>query len=321
MTGKVVAITGAAGYLGGRLIAHLAAQPWVERIVALDKRAIPSQSGVISHVVDVSESPTVRAILVEHGVTHLVHAAFQITPTNGDEYAMRAANVIGSMNVFRAALNVVDHLTFVSSVAVYGYRAGHPTRVLETTPLHPTMTYGRHKLEAEAALRIFSRLPYREGLKTRMAILRFAAICGANGATRSHLRALTAQPFFVLSEGGHARTQAIHEDDAASFIGAALETDADGTFNAAPDDFATWADVGQLSNRPILSLPRPVLNGMTRLNRVLPALNGFTRDVVDLFSETLVVDNGAAKTRLEWKPRFSTCDAFYQMFKALGTAR
>jgi nucleoside-diphosphate-sugar epimerase len=321
MTGKVVGITGAAGYLGERLIAHLSTQPDIERIVALDKKPLPSQSGVISHVVDVSEATTLRAILVEHGVTHLIHAAFQITPQNGDEYAMRAANVVGSMNVFRAALNVVEHLSFISSVAVYGYRAGHPPRIPEATPLHPTMTYGKHKLEAEAALRIFSRLPYREGLKTRLAILRFAAICGPQGAARSHLRALTAQPFFVLSEGGRARTQAIHEDDAAAFIGAVVAADAEGTYNAAPDDFATWADIGQLCNRPILSLPRPVLNGFTRLNGILPALNGFTRDVVDLFSETLVVDTSAAKTRLEWQPRFSTCDAFYQMFKALGTAR
>lgn len=319
--GKVVGITGAAGYLGSRLIAYLTAQPWVDRVIALDLKPIAPESRVISHQVDVSETSTVRAMLVEHGVTHLIHAAFQITPPNNDEYKMRNANVLGSMSVFRAALNLVDHLTFISSVSVYGYRAGHPTRIRETTPLHPTMAYGRHKLEAEAALKIFSRLPYPDGLKTRTAIMRLAAVVGPTGAARSHLRAISAQPFFVLSEGGKAFTQAIHEDDAAEAIGTLLAHDAEGTFNVAADDRASWADIGALSNRRILTLPRNFLNSMTRFNKVLPALNGFTRDVVDLFSESLVVDNDALKTRLEWTPRYSTCDAFYQMFKALGTAR
>jgi len=104
-------------------------------------------------------------------------------------------------------------------------------------------------------------------------------------------------------------------------IGKLLEQDASGIFNGAADDSAAWAAIGGLSSRPIVSMPRAVLNQMTRLNTTLPALNGFTREIVDLFAESLVVDNSAARTQLAWTPRYSTLAAFQQMFAALGTAR
>ncbi len=312
----IVGITGAAGYLGGRLIAYLGAQGWVERIIAFDKAQVEPASKVIAYPFDMTnarDTVTLASILVEHGVTHLVHAAFQLQPTLNDPAGMTLTNVLGSSRVFRAALGHVEHLTFISSVAVYGY-GGYTSKLNENAALHPTTDYGRDKRAVEDTLA-------RSPAAPRTAILRFAAIAGLHGAQRSPLRALTAQPFFILSDGGHARTQAVHEDDAAALIAAAVRESANGIFNAAPDDVAAWSDIAQLSRRPVLSLPRVALNGATLLNRTLPALEGFTRDVVDLFSATLTIDNAAIKAALGWQPRYGTCDAFYEMFKASGTSR
>lgn len=335
---KIVAITGAAGYLGHRLIAQLAAQSWVERIIALDIKPIPSDDRVWSHRVDVSDTATLRAILAEQGVTNLVHAAFRIVkPAHWTDAQWRTANVNGSRSVINAVLETPPdeskgiHLTFVSSVAVYGYSNGQAVYLREDAPLRPTMMYGKHKAEVEAQLQplrslaatnLKGRLPnLRLAMPLNVATIRMAAIAGPTGRDYSHLRALTAQPFFVVANGGRALTQAIHEDDAAALVCAAVERDANGVFNGAPDDAASWGEVGRLSNRPVLSMPRPMLNFTTRFNGVLPALNGFTREIVDLFAESLVVDNSAARSELGWSPRYSTCDAFGQMFEALGTAR
>lgn len=318
---KVVCVTGAAGYLGSQVIRLLAKQPWVEQVVAIDLRAVPPMSGVISHQLNIMDAAALRAILVEHGVTHLVHAAFQITPQNGDIQQMRLNNVQGSLEVFRCALNLVDHLTFISSVSVYGYHPGYGSPLTETMPTQPTMEYARHKLQAESALRILRHLPYPEGLRTHTAVIRFSAIVGPEGAQVSNLRALTANPFFIVADGGTARTQGLHETDAAALVASVIRQNADGVFHGTPSDHASWSEIGHLSNRPVVSLPRVVLNQMTRLNTVLPALAGFTRDVVDLFSETLVADNSHTRAQLGWEPRYSTCDSFYEMFRALGTAR
>lgn len=322
MKKKIVGITGAAGYVGRRLIAHLVTQDWIESIITLDLRPVEPAPKVISHRVDITEQETVRAILAEHGVTHLVHAAFAINPPEGNETAMRFTNLDGSLSVIRAARNLVDHLTFISSVAVYGYRPGLPMPTPESAEVRPTMLYGKHKLEVERYLKQRIGNPFTTERPTiKSAVIRLAAVVGEHGAVHSQLRALTEQPFFVLSDGGKALTQAIHEDDAAHLISSVIQQDAEGVYNGAASDSASWSDVGRLTTLRNVSLPRFVLNSMTHLNGRLPALTGFTRDVVDLFSETLVVDNQLAQAKLGWRPRFGTCDAFYQMFRALNVAR
>ncbi|MBX3065847.1 MAG: NAD-dependent epimerase/dehydratase family protein [Anaerolineae bacterium] len=310
--GKIVAITGAAGYLGQVLIQHLQTLSWVERIIALDVRPVAANGRVISHALDVRESSFMRAILAEHGVTHLVHGAFHTSlPANMSPDQMRSNNVDGSQLALKTALELgVEQALFVSSVSVYGYRGGNPPQVREDHRLWPNMAYGQHKVLVENFLRDMEH----HYPNTQIAIMRLAALAGPRGRLLSPLMAMTAQPVFVLSNGGRAMTQALHEDDAAAFITRVLETNVAGTFNVAPNDAASWSSVARISRRTPFSLPRLLLNLAARFNRLLPELKGFNREVVDYLSESLVVDNTAARTQLGWKPRFGTLDAFGQMF-------
>jgi UDP-glucose 4-epimerase len=310
--GKVIAITGAAGYIGQTLIAQLLTQSWVERIIALDLEQVSSGDLVISYAMDMRESTHLRAILAEHAVTHLVHAAFVISPSPGmSDSQMYTTNVEGSKQVIDQALGYgVEQLLFISSVAIYGYHPGQAHPLDENADLRPTMLYGRHKAAVEIYLR------GQNAPKTNVAVVRPSAVVGPRGRSRSHLRALTAQPMFVLANGGKALTQALHEQDMASLLVAAIQHDISGTFNAAPSDNLSWAEIARLSKLPLLSLPRAALNFATRFNRIVPALKGFTREVVDLFSETLVVDNTAVRQQTGWIPRYTTRDAFAEMFGA-----
>ena len=76
--GKIVAVTGAAGYLGSRLLAYLTTQPWVAQIIALDQKPLANNSSgrIHAYQVDVSDAEALAAIFARHSVTHLVHAAF-----------------------------------------------------------------------------------------------------------------------------------------------------------------------------------------------------------------------------------------------------
>jgi len=311
--GKVIAITGAAGYIGRALVEHLQKQHWVERIIALDLKPFPATGTVIPYTLDVRDASFLRAVLAEHAVTHLVHAAFVVSqPPDMTVEQIRRINVEGSQGVIHQAFEYgVEHLTFISSVAVYGYRGDQPPVVKEHASAQPNMVYGKHKVEVERYLT--GQQPFYP--RTQVAILRPVAVVGPRGQQQSHLRALTAQPVFVLSNSGQARTQAIHEDDLTSLLSTVLERKIGGIYNAAPDDSASWAEISKLTGLPVFALPRSVLNLATRLNRVLPALRGFTREVVDLFSETLVVDNAAIRQATDWIPRHTTLEAFAQMFR------
>jgi UDP-glucose 4-epimerase len=310
--GKIIAVTGAAGYVGQLLLAQLERQGWVERIVAIDVKPVPANGRVVSYCLDVRDSAILRAIFAEHDITHLIHAAFVITPLpdmTADQ--MYSINVEGSQSVIACAIHHgVEQIVFLSSVAVYGYRAGHPAKVSEDGAQRPNMVYGRHKVEVEK----FIRQQGEEYVNSHVAIIRPAAIIGPHGKTGSHLRALTAQPAFIVANGGRALTQALHEDDAISLVVKVVEQNSFGTFNAAPNDYASWAEIARISKLPVLSAPRGVLNFITRFNKSLPALRGFSTEVVDLFSESLVVDNSQARKQIGWSPRYTTCEAFEQFF-------
>lgn len=322
--GKVIALTGAAGYLGSILLGQLEAQPWAERIVAIDLKPVAATGRIVSYRLDVRDSATLRAIFAEHGVTHLVHAAFILAqPPDMSLEQMRSINIDGSQSVIRSAIKQnVEQVVFLSSVSVYGYQHGNPAtsrlpqHIREDAPQQPNMVYGQHKAEVER----FLREQGEDFMRTRIAIIRPTAIVGPRGKTVSHLKALTAQPVFLVADGGRALTQALHEEDAASLVVRVIERNVTGVFNAAPDDYASWMDIGRLSKLPVVSVPRSVLNIATRFNTVVPALRGFTREVVDLFSESLVVDNTAVRQRTGWSPRYTTCDAYTQFFSSSVTS-
>jgi UDP-glucose 4-epimerase len=313
---KTVVLTGAGGYLGHVLLPLLEVQPWVERIIAIDLKPVASSSRTISYLMDVRDGAALRAIFAEHAATHLVHGAFVVNQPPGMSLTeMRSINVSGSMQVVRAALeHRMQHITFVSSVAVYGYRAGLPAHVSETVECKPNMVYGQHAMAVESFL---SELQNR-ALHTRLAILRPTAFVGPKGRHYSHLRALTAQNFFVIANAGRAYTQVLHELDAADAVLRVVEHDITGVYNVAPDDQLTWAEVARLSKLPMLSLPRSLLYLLTHLQSVFPQLQGFTREMVDLFAETLVADNAALRRQTSWAPRYTSRQAFAQFFGPVG---
>ena len=312
---KIIAVTGAAGYLGSRLIAYLTRQPWVERIIAFDLLPTPADGRVISYQFNVRDSQALRPILTEHGVTNFVHAAFVINrPAGWTADQMLAANVYTANDAFKAAFAAgIEHLTFISSVAVYGYLPDHHTHLLETARLNASMAYARYKVIIESNL---FGLVSRQYPHAKLAVARMAAIAGQIGRERSPLAALGKPPLFVTVNGGHAETQAIHEDDAASLIGTIVKQDAAGIFHGAPDDSRTWSEIGQLTGRRTVSVPRRVLRLIARMSPLLPALHGLTPEIVDLLAYSLTVDNRATRERLNWTPHYTTSETFSHLFGA-----
>jgi nucleoside-diphosphate-sugar epimerase len=318
--GKIIALTGAAGYLGSVLIDYLGAQSWVERIIAVDVKPLPLHpqtvydGRLISYYADIHDGDFMRAIFVEHGVTNVIHAAFIPSQQGGVSISqMRTSNIDGSQRLFHAAFEThVRQILFLSSASTYGYHHGNPFGIREENEPRPSTVYANHKVLVEQYLNA-EQLNYPQ---TRTAVLRSVAVVGPQGRTMSPWRALTAQKVFLLSNGGHARTQAIHEQDIAALIGRIVEQNSAGTFNAGPDDHASWAEIGKLTGLPVISAPRGVLNFATRFNTILPPLHSLTREVVDMFSETLVCSNSAVRSQVGWAPHYTTREAFGQLFGA-----
>ena len=72
---RVVAVTGASGYVGQKVVQKLAAAPQIERILALDLRPAPFASDKVTFIPhDVARPMT--ALFEEHGVDAAAPFAF-----------------------------------------------------------------------------------------------------------------------------------------------------------------------------------------------------------------------------------------------------
>jgi len=308
MTMKTVAITGAAGYLGGRLLARLAADPAIEEIVGLDVRPLPGGSVAKStfYRMDVRD-PELTEVLARHRVDALVHTAFVLLPPPRRLKEMHHINVGGTDNVLRAAARTgVRRLLFVSSTTVYGAWPDNPVPLTEEHAPRPdpAYPYAEHKGQAEALWQSFGR----EHPEAACVILRPPGIVGQN--MQGPLAQLLRSPRSIIIDGGRAPGQFVHEDDVAALVILALKAGACGVFNATPDDWLPWRDIWRGVGRPLLDIPwtvaRPLFGSLWRLG----LLGHVTHPgQVNLARFPFVAHNGKARRELGWRPRHTTVEA------------
>lgn len=173
VSGGLSLVTGASGFLGGRLAARLAAAGAPLRLLSRFPAERPPVGRVESLAGDIGDPARVRQAV--EGVETVYHAA-ALVPGRGTDAEMRETNVEGTRHVVEACLEAgVRRLVFVSSIAAYGV----PLRpvVDEGAPLGGVDAYGSSKSAAEAIV--------RERCRGRMefAILRPCQIYGPGDGT------------------------------------------------------------------------------------------------------------------------------------------
>lgn len=150
-----VLITGASGFVGGRLVKVLAEKTSFE-LYASARRQIENCPATVRIVEDFSSETDVVAAV--EGMNVIVHAAARVHVMNDSSHdpldAFRKVNVEGTLNLARAAVAAgVKRFVFVSSIKVNGEGTlkGVPYSAGDTpAPMDP---YGVSKREAEQALR------------------------------------------------------------------------------------------------------------------------------------------------------------------------
>jgi len=248
-----VAITGASGLVGERLLAALAARDDVDRIVGLDvrepRRRFP---GLEFHVVDVA-SAELKPVLEDIEV--VVHLAAVVDPIP-DEALMERVNVEGTRRVLDAATSGAAKLIRVSPTSVYGAWANNPVPLTEDAPLRPNPDFSpaEHAAEVERLLYEWSD----QHPSVAVTVLRAAPVVGP-GAARMPSRLLLGHPPLRV-RGAAPPVQALHVDDLVAALVLAVTADLPGTFNVAPDGWVTAEDTAALVGRTVVPpLPAEVL--------------------------------------------------------------
>lgn len=144
-----ILLTGAAGQLGGDLIAALLSAG--HEVVATDLKppAIGTQGGVRWEALDVTSADATLACVRRVAPERVYHLA-AILSASGERNPQLAyaVNQTGTYNLLEACrLGGVAQLVFTSSIAVYG--PGLPDPTPEDVALHPATIYGATKAAGE----------------------------------------------------------------------------------------------------------------------------------------------------------------------------
>lgn len=201
-------LTGAAGFLGRRILSHLQQVP--QLLITTAGRTRPPQSTSHLHL-DLLETSAISVVLNIARPDIIIHAA-AIADTAACEREPElalACNTTASVQIAASAANLGSSLVLISTDQVFD---GSGSRYAETAPFGPVNVYGKTKVEAEIGV--------QRALPTAV-ILRLGLIIGPGTSDR---RSASDQVLHTLRDGGSPRLftdefrSPIHVDDAARLI-------------------------------------------------------------------------------------------------------
>jgi nucleoside-diphosphate-sugar epimerase len=107
---------------------------------------------------DLTDFAQVLGVIREQNIKHIIHlAALQIPFCRADPVMGAKVNVLGTVNIFEAAKQAgIKHLSYASSVAVYGPPESYPSRMVPAdAAFDPRTLYGVYKQDNEGTARVY----------------------------------------------------------------------------------------------------------------------------------------------------------------------
>jgi len=275
---SAVVVTGAAGFVGQRVVGRLAAtpggrEPLVKQIVAVDVVPMAGDDSAESRVLDLARDPVERLVALMEGAGSLIHLAWShsdlglgspVVPSAAVPRAPRVApaNLVALRRVLDAAARTgIQRVVHVSSATVYGAWADNPVPLPEDAALRPNpgFNFAVEKAEAERIIAEWSD----EHPDVLVTILRPTVTVGSSGPPLYQALAGTRSP---QPDDGSRPRQFLDVDDLASAVVFSWEHGLHGVFNVSPDGWITHEEARALAG----GVARVTLPG--RLARAVAAI-------------------------------------------------
>jgi nucleoside-diphosphate-sugar epimerase len=302
----------------------------IKRIVGIARRPFdPSEYGwnkMEYRQGDVRDPEALKEAFEDVNV--VVHLAFMITG-NADAKTIRAINIDGTLNVFRAARAAnAKRFVYASSVAAYGFHRDNPVGMTEDWPTRPAdrLFYAREKAEIEQLLRDEAE----KSAEPALYMVRPPIVLGPHAVGGKELPAPVTRagqqmlglvnrlpiPVPVLVAG--VKLQFIHEDDVGrALLKCVLAEGPPGAYNIAGDGVLSGADVARELGFTPVPIPGGVVHGVARAAAAaLPPFAPPSTEWVEAISHPSIMDTAKAKRELKWEPKYSGLDALRETIRA-----
>jgi UDP-glucose 4-epimerase len=254
-----ILVTGASGYIGGKLVDVLSEKDGVERIVGTDIR--PSEKDHPKYrfyVRDVRAS--MDDLFTVEKIDTVVHAAYVLPPIHNTAL-MEDINKNGTRNILNAAAKFnVQQILYTSSTTAYGFHPDNDIPLTEESPLrgNDDMTYAKNKKEIEKIMSDFAA----DHPEIRLSIVRpcFVVGPGFNNPMAEHLRKK-----LVMVPANTRPWQFVHEDDLIAVMVLMLERRIAGVFNVTADGTLTFGEMIRMLGNIALPVPWSVIYPLNQL--------------------------------------------------------
>jgi len=289
----VLAVTGASGYIGSRLLQELEMEEGLAKVVAIDTRPLPATfDKVTSERLDVTQSldDTFQA----HRINTVAHLAFTLKPGRGrrEIERVRQANLTGVQSVLKACHAAkVSSFIYLSSHTVYGAHKDNPVPIAEETPSRPSLgfQYSWDKALCEGIVQEFAR----ENPEVSVTVLRSCVVMGP-GADNFVTQAFF-KPVLIGVMGYDPPLQFVHEDDVAKLLHLLIMEPCPGTFNVAGEGVVRYTRMAHLAGRRLVFLPPVLAYPLTQMAWKLGIQKDSPAAGLDFIRYPVVVSTGKLK--------------------------
>jgi len=308
---KSVAITGASGYVGARLLRKLEDEEDISKLVAIDTLppAVPIRN-MAAYRTNVTEP--IDDALTQHNVSTVVHLAFIARRgRNRQEVdSIRETNLAALGSVLESSARAgVNHIVYLSSHTVYGAHADNPVPLTDEAPLRPIpdFPYGYDKFLSEQMLQEFQETHP----DIAVTILRSCMVLGpsaGNYITKAFFR-----PWLLGVLDYDPPLQFVYEDDLARILTIVIQRRLPGVFNVAGDGVVFYTEFAQMIKSRLINLPSFLAYGLAQLSWNLHIQRESTSCGLDLVRYPMVLSTGKlhqATGYRFWHTSMETLSAF-----------
>lgn len=296
---KRILITGASGYVGSQLGERLS---HAHDVFGVDIRA--GKGGIPVTLMDIRD-PALATFMRDHDITHVVHLASVLQP-GPDRERDYDIDVNGTRNVLKACVAAgVQHITYTSSGAAYGYYPDNPAWIDETDALrgNPEFSYSDHKRQIEELLADYRR----QHPQLAQLVFRPGTILGAN--TDNLITNLFRKKQLLAVAGVASPFVFIWDQDVVNAIEFGIVRSSIGIYNMAGDGALDMDEIGIILNKPVMHVPGAVIHAALMVGHFLK-LTRYGPEQLDFLRYRPVLSNRRLKEEFGYQPAKSSEDTF-----------
>jgi len=306
---KRIAVTGASGYLGIRLMEKLLADKNVESVIGLDVRPLDMNHKKLSfYPMDIRDR-SMTDIFKKHGVDTVFHLAFIVTPIH-DEALMHDVDLNGTANILTASADAgVRNIIAITSTLGYGAHRDNPPVLTENHPLrgNKSYPYGYNKAQTDKLIQDFAR----GNPKMTVTILRPCTVFGPT--VNNYVSRMLFRPVTVSIMNHDAPVQFVHEDDFVDACLLAMIKMKGGAYNITGDGTLPTSEIARIMGTKTIPVPffimAPLLELLWRLH--VPGIE-VNRGYLEYIRFPFVAGNEKAKKELGFRPKYDSLETLME---------